>query len=521
MFRILLQQKSIKETPDMHIIIQAGGKGTRLEGLTRNRPKCLVPVNNRPMIFWTFEAFKDHDITVICDYKQDALKRYLSTFGAQYQVQVITADGTGTVSGIGKACSLFDDADPVVVLWCDLLFDREWKMHAAMSSVPLQNNLIGLSGTFPCRWSFENGQFKHEATSVSGVAGFFVFKNKSELENIPTDGALVPWLAETGKTFSTFYLENVTEVGTVKTFEALNKPSVCRPFNEVLFNEETVSKRGVDDQGRKIAVDEIAWYKHVQALGFAAIPKIHSFEPLVMERIKGRNIWEYDCLTVSEKKRVLDSIIDGLRELHQLENARTASIADLEECYVTKTFSRLEKVENLVPFARDEYIRINGRYYKNIFYDRESLAYILRERYPKEFHLIHGDPTFSNMLYDRIHGKVFFIDPRGYFGKSKLYGDVDYDWAKVYYSLVGNYDQFNRKKFALEINRKGVEIAVKPNNWSDMEEYFFERIETVSKTKIRALHAVIWLSLTTYAWEDYDSICGAFYNDILKSADFL
>lgn len=43
----------------MHVIIQAGGKGTRLEGLTRNRPKCLVPVNNRPLIFWAFEAFKD------------------------------------------------------------------------------------------------------------------------------------------------------------------------------------------------------------------------------------------------------------------------------------------------------------------------------------------------------------------------------------------------------------------------------------------------------------------------------
>ena len=34
----------------MHVIIQAGGKGTRLESLTRNRPKCLVPVDNRPMI---------------------------------------------------------------------------------------------------------------------------------------------------------------------------------------------------------------------------------------------------------------------------------------------------------------------------------------------------------------------------------------------------------------------------------------------------------------------------------------
>ena len=46
----------------MKIIIQAGGKGTRLEGLTRNKPKCLVPVNNLPIIFYAFQKFKDADL---------------------------------------------------------------------------------------------------------------------------------------------------------------------------------------------------------------------------------------------------------------------------------------------------------------------------------------------------------------------------------------------------------------------------------------------------------------------------
>ena len=41
----------------MKIIIQAGGKGTRLEGLTRNKPKCLVPVNNLPIIFYAFQWY--------------------------------------------------------------------------------------------------------------------------------------------------------------------------------------------------------------------------------------------------------------------------------------------------------------------------------------------------------------------------------------------------------------------------------------------------------------------------------
>lgn len=505
----------------MHIIIQAGGKGTRLEWLTRNRPKCLVPVNNRPLIFWAFEAFKDHDIVVICDYKKEVLEKYLESFGSKYRVRVISADGKGTASGIGKACSFINDADPVVVLWCDLLFDSMWQMPAIMKKSPLKENMLGLSGTFLCRWSYEEGRFKRSPSSSAGIAGFFVFKNKDELNGVPSDGAFVPWLSESRKNFQVFYLENITEVGTISAFESLNKPSVCRPFNEVIFSEETVQKRGIDEQGKRLAINEISWYKHVQSLKFEAIPKIHSFDPFVMERIKGRNIWEYDCLTMSEKKRVMDSVINSLKLLHGLESPIPAKLEDLEENYITKTFTRLKKVENLVPFAKDEYIRINGRYYKNIFYDKGSLANALRERYPSKFYLIHGDPTFSNMIYDRMLGKVFLIDPRGYFGKTKLFGDVDYDWAKVYYSIVGDYDQFNRKKFALSITDKEVELAVKPNNWSDMEEYFFEQIGDVSKTKIRGLHAVIWLSLTTYAWEDYDSICGAFYNGILKSADFI
>ena len=87
--------------------------------------------------------------------------------------------------------------------------------------------------------------------------------------------------------------------------------------------------------------------------------------------------------------------------------------------------------------------------------------------------------------------------------------------------MVGNYDQFNRKNFALDIQKSGVELAVRSNNWSDMEDFYFECLGGVNREKIKIAHAVIWLSLTTYAWEDYDSICGAFYNGILNSADFL
>jgi hypothetical protein len=46
-----------------------------------------------------------------------------------------------------------------------------------------------------------------------------------------------------------------------------------------------------------------------------------------------------------------------------------------------------------------------------------------------------------------------------------------------------------------------------------MESDFYAMSNTDPDT-IKLIHAVIWLSLTTYAWQDYDSICGAFYNGL-------
>lgn len=504
----------------MHIIVQAGGKGTRLESFTRNKPKCLVSVNNRPIIFSVLDIFGNENIQIIADYKSDVLVRYLNTFAAERNVRVVQAVGKGTSSGIGDALANINDDGPVIVVWCDLLLNENFRLPDNVLSGMREKNYIGLSGTFPCRWSFASGEFKHQPSSSQGVAGFFVFKNKSELDGIPGDGPFVPWLSRQKIEFEPFYLENVTEVGTMEAFEALTKPAICRPFNEVVLNDETVVKRGINEQGKKIATDEIAWYRYISKTDYNAIPRIHSYDPLVMERIKGKNIWEYNCLTLSEKRSIIKSIVDNLKELHAIDQKIPAQASDLYDNYIGKTFDRLSKVKDLVPFAKDEYIKINNRYYRNVFYDSEQLEEIVKSYYPEEFSIIHGDPTFSNMLYDRVNRKVYLIDPRGYFGQSKLYGDVDYDWAKVYYSLAGDYDQFNRKHFALAINKKDVELAILPNNWADMEEYFFELLDGVPKKKIRILHAIIWLSLTTYVWDDYDSVCGAFYNGILKTAEF-
>ena len=500
----------------MKIIIQAGGKGTRLEWLTRNKPKCMVPVNNLPIIFYAFKKFKDAEFTIIADYKTDVLEKYLNAFASNYNFKIVKASKKGTISGIKDAIADYDEDEAFMVMWCDLILSEGFEIPSK------KGNYIGISKDFECRWSYIDGEFIKQPSKENGVAGLFIFENKKQLENIETEGALVKWLQTQDIKFNRLDLYGSKEIGTMLSYSDNNDSSHrCRPFNSMEFNGDIVIKRGINEQGKKIAADEIAWYKHIQNLGYENIPEIYEYEPLKMKRVQGKNIFEYDCLTKSQKREILRKLISALKDLHDLEPSQPVELSDVEDNYITKTFDRLSKVEKLVPFADQEFIKINGRYYKNVFFNKEELEQEIRKYYPKEFALIHGDCTFSNLMFDTFEMRAVLIDPRGYFGKTKFYGDVDYDWAKLYYSLNGEYDQFNRKKFTLDIRENDVEFAIKPNNWADMEEFFFECLPNVNKRKIKLLHAIIWLSLTTYAWEDYDSICGAFYNGVVKMGEIL
>ena len=64
--------------------------------------------------------------------------------------------------------------------------------------------------------------------------------------------------------------------------------------------------------------------------------------------------------------------------------------------------------------------------------------------------IIHGDLCFTNILYDPVSRLFKFIDPRGSFGESGIYGDSRYDIAKLLHSLDGGYDFFVHDMFRLE-----------------------------------------------------------------------
>lgn len=489
-----------------YIIIQAGGKGTRLKHLTANKPKGIVPVANLPMIFHLMEKFPDRKYIIIADYKYDVMEKYLEVFSPVDSI-VVHATENGTCAGLRTAIQLIPNNMPFLLIWSDLIVGDTFQID------DIEENMIGLSVDFTCRWSYQDGVFAESPSQEHGVAGCFFFSDKSYLLNVPSGGEFVRWLQEQNYVFRPVALTGTREVGTVLAYEQNKLDNVCRPFNAIEDHGDRLIKRGITEQGRKIAQYELNWYKELNQLQYKRIPKIYAYEPLVMEKIKGINIFKAS-LTMDEKKAVIENFVAALNELHSLGSCETDYFA-LQENYYTKTMQRLEKVRNLIPFADRETIVINGIICKNIYYHRQEFKRLVEDTlYETKFTLIHGDCTFSNTLIDQDLN-ITFIDPRGYFGKVLLYGDEYYDWAKLYYSINGNYDQFNNKKFSLDILNDAVSLSVDSNGFEELSDYFLSLIPDCKKEKIRLLHAIIWLSLTTYAWEDYDSICGAFYNGLL------
>ncbi|MBR3624630.1 MAG: NTP transferase domain-containing protein [Selenomonadaceae bacterium] len=497
-----------------YIVIQAGGEGTRLGSLTKNRPKAIVPVKNRPIIFHLFEKYPKAKYIIIGDYKYEVLERYLRNFSS-VDYLLIKAEGKGNAAGVKKALDFLPDGVPFMLLWSDLLLSSEWE-----TPQNIRECYVGIFKDILCSWRMEGGKLKKEPSNRNGVAGCFTFENKERLYDIPDSGSFTFYLANSGLTLTSMDMRNSLEVGTLEAVKKLDPPeNRCRPYNRMEFIGDKVIKTGLTDEAIKLIERETNWYKKVSNYGFKGIPKIYSYSPLTMETIEGENIFRAK-LNDEQKKRTIDKLVDALEILHGYESAEPDYLG-LEEDYYTKTLKRLHSIREVIPFSNDPYIVINNKPCRNVLCFEDKFEKSAREHlFNAKFGPIHGDCTLTNTMIDNA-GNIYYIDARGYFGKREIFGDIYYDWAKLYYSINGKFDNFNVKAFELSIKDNEVQFKICDNGWSHLTEYFLSKIKYCNLSKIKLIHSIIWMSLASHCWEDYDSMCLAFYNGVWLWNDWM
>jgi glucose-1-phosphate thymidylyltransferase len=89
----------------MQAVILAAGEGNRVRPLTKNRPKAMIPVANRPIIGYVIDALVQNgirDIIVVVGYKREQVTRFLN--GLDIPVTVVVQDKQlGTAHALKQA----------------------------------------------------------------------------------------------------------------------------------------------------------------------------------------------------------------------------------------------------------------------------------------------------------------------------------------------------------------------------------------------------------------------------------
>lgn len=219
------------------------------------------------------------------------------------------------------------------------------------------------------------------------------------------------------------------------------------------FNKINISKdqKEITKESSQSLEGEIYYYQNISKDVGHMFPNMREYSEdkkrYTMEYIQGHTFSE---LFVSEQLDVkyFEKMLTNLKSIHEIKpGEEEQKEIDIYANYVAKIKKRYDP-EYFENFEKSEEI------YKNLCtwllqYQTKNMGSI---------GMIHGDPVFTNVVLDSA-GSVMFIDMKGKLNETNsIYGDVMYDWAKVYQSLIGYdaiiHDRTPKKEYVSEFMEK-------------------------------------------------------------------
>jgi len=82
-------------------VILAGGRGTRLVEETKSKPKPMIKIGGKPILWHIMKIFSHYNINefiICCGYKQEIIKEYFENISEKWSVEVVDT-GLDTMTG--------------------------------------------------------------------------------------------------------------------------------------------------------------------------------------------------------------------------------------------------------------------------------------------------------------------------------------------------------------------------------------------------------------------------------------
>ena len=123
---VVVKEKARLNVP---VVINAGGKGTRLAPYTKVLPKPLIPVGDLPILEHIMNEYQSYDCTdfhIIVNYKHDLMKAYFADNEQRYNITWYDEDKPlGTGGGLSLLKGVFNDT--FFFANCDALLTADYE----------------------------------------------------------------------------------------------------------------------------------------------------------------------------------------------------------------------------------------------------------------------------------------------------------------------------------------------------------------------------------------------------------
>jgi capsule biosynthesis phosphatase len=233
-----------------------------------------------------------------------------------------------------------------------------------------------------------------------------------------------------GKPYADFYIDDLAvnchydlekELGFYKTH--INE----RDFNEISSDKmDIVIKKSTNNK----IEGEIFYYQNIPNELKQYFPLFikYGYNWYSMEKIKGITI-SYMFVNESVTEELFQKIMNIFYEMHNYNKSNVNTELNIYKNYVNKIKERYSNYDYSKFQNSDKIYNYLINYFED--YEKKKLGKV---------NIIHGDPVFSNCILNNDND-IKLIDMRGKIDNTlTIYGDIFYDYAKIYQSLLG-YDE--------------------------------------------------------------------------------
>ena len=468
------------------VVIPCAGTGSRLGAATRYYNKALCTLGPEPVISYIIEHFsKEDEIIILLGYKGDYVRQVVQAIYPDWNITFREVDiYEGPLSGLGYSLTkAYDLLQKPFIFWSnDTVTDLN------INEQSYSSNWIAVSKKYKGSKSYRHALLKEDGyvqeilpKEPSSVRVSLDLSSKShysvEDNCFPYIGVSYIkdyqqfWQAyhdnpgtfiETGETAGLNYFDEIDSVF-VNEWIDTGDPDILKEaqeFYSVTMEENILPKP-----------DEAIWFINNKVIKFHTdknfvADRIRRFESLSEmyeenEHLKVPRIISYSnnlYIYEREQGQVLSKIIDNALLCSLLEEFfYSVDEAYFDDDLVTKICQdfygdkTLNRVKSFLKETgeKDEEIVINGMLCKPVIPLIESLDWKELSKKCVFSKCYHGDFHLENIL---LQGECFvLLDWRQNFGKYSIdYGDLNYDLAKMWHSLIVNHDMVKKNLFEIE-----------------------------------------------------------------------